>query len=214
MSSLNQKVNSGGSTTDSDIEVDFNQNITGAKRDQSFNDVSSGKKSCRERPEFLENQHNINIRIHNQPGCTSDFKEAVCNVSTDDKDKIPEKATVGSAGYDLFTAGDVVIQPGEKVMIGTGISLNLPKSTAGVILPRSGFSAKTDLLVLTGVIDEDYTGEIKIMVKNWGEKPVEIKESTRLAQILIIPIIHVTLTRNDRKDRGFGSSGIRSRKHW
>ena len=116
-------------------------------------------------------------------------------------------------GLDLRTSIDIIIKPGEKVLIPTGFSLALPKDSVGLIKDRSGL-AKKSLHVLAGVIDEDYRGEIGILLINLGEKTFSAKKGSRIAQLLILPTIKVKvieknkLSPTSRGNKGWGSSGL------
>jgi len=115
-------------------------------------------------------------------------------------------------GLDLRTSIDISIKPGEKVLIPTGFSLALPKDSIGLIKDRSGL-AKKGLHVLAGVIDEDYRGEIGVLLINLGEKSFCAKKGFRIAQLLILPTMKVRviekkkLSPTSRGKKGWGSSG-------
>ena len=144
-----------------------------------------------------------------------------CEVLTENTTTpILTRGTTESAGYDLSIPHTIKIKAGETQTVNTGLHLKLPKSVMGMIVPRSGISIHTPIQVITGVIDEDYRGEIKIMIYNRSKKQEEIKKLSRLAQLLFIPIVHPTLTVNaitkrdkcacpkKRGKKGFGSTGI------
>jgi len=126
--------------------------------------------------------------------------------------KLPERKTEGAAGLDLYSAEDVEINPGEIKIIGTGIAVEIPKGYFGLIKDRSGFASK-GLHTLAGVIDEDYRGEIKIVLVNLGKEKIKIEKGTRIAQLIIIPYLKVTvkeveeLSETERGNKGFGSTG-------
>ena len=117
-------------------------------------------------------------------------------------------------GLDLRTSVDIIIKPGEKILIPTGFSLALPKNSVGIIKDRSGL-AKKGLHVLAGVIDEDYRGEIGILMINLGEKTFYAKKGSRIAQLLILPTRKVKviekkkLSSTSRGENGWGSSGLK-----
>ena len=90
-----------------------------------------------------------------------------CNLLTPDA-KLPYRATPGSAGNDLYSAECCEIEPGSRKLISTGIALQIPKHTYGRIAPRSGLSFHHYLDICAGVIDSDYTGEIKVLLANNG----------------------------------------------
>lgn len=85
---------------------------------------------------------------------------------------IPTKAHPSDSGYDLYAAEDVIIEPGETVIVKTGIAVELPSSYEAQIRPRSGVTAKTKLRVQLGTIDNGYTGEIGVIVDNIGQPEI------------------------------------------
>lgn len=133
--------------------------------------------------------------------------------------KTPEYATAGSAGMDLSACipEDIVIKPGERVMVKTGIAIQIPHSgIAGFVFPRSGLSSKhgISLANCVGVIDSDYTGELICPVINHGNSEYTIKPGDRIAQIVFMPVLKAKLQETDKLDAtergngGFGSTGI------
>ena len=98
---------------------------------------------------------------------------------------LPRRATSGSAGYDLFSADAVILGPGHLVCVPTGIAIKVPPGTYGRIAPLSGISVKHNIHVGAGVIDSDYTGEIKVVLYNNGKDAVEFKAFDRIAQLVL-----------------------------
>lgn len=103
---------------------------------------------------------------------------------------LPKRGTPGSAGFDLYSVDNFVIQPGagnydNSVVIPTGIAIQMPHGFYGRIAPRSGLAVKYSLNVHAGVIDPDYTGEIAVALINHGGRPVEIKKGERVAQLIL-----------------------------
>lgn len=132
----------------------------------------------------------------------------------DQKAIIPTKVNYFDAGYDLFSIEDKVIYPGQREIISTGIAMEIPEYTVGLIWPRSGLAAKKGLDVLAGVIDSTYRGEIKVVLLNTSQdETISIKSGDKIAQILIQPVYSFTveeaesLSESDRGNKGFGSSG-------
>ena len=126
--------------------------------------------------------------------------------------KIPKYATAGSAGMDLSACipEDIVIKPGEIVMVKTGIAIQISDSgIGGFVFPRSGIS----LANCVGVIDSDYTGEIMCPVINHGSSDYTIRCGDRIAQIVFLPVLKIKLQETDRLEAtergagGFGSTG-------
>jgi dUTP pyrophosphatase len=132
---------------------------------------------------------------------------------------LPAYQTEGAAGLDLVAAvpagAPVKIAPGERAMIPTGITVALPSGHEGQIRPRSGMALRYGVTVLNspGTIDADYRGEIQVILVNLGAETFEIARGTRIAQMIIAPILQakiVELARLDatgREDGGFGSTG-------
>jgi dUTP pyrophosphatase len=130
---------------------------------------------------------------------------------------LPKHMTPHSAGMDICAAVDseVVLNPGKRALIPTGISIALPMGVEAQIRPRSGLAIKhgVGLLNSPGTIDSDYRGEIKIIMVNMGEEPFRIKRGDRIAQMVIHKVFQgewVTvdeLLQSDRNDGGFGHTG-------
>lgn len=129
----------------------------------------------------------------------------------------PKRATSGSAGYDLCALSDVeiIIKAGQRLMIKTGIAIELPENTAGMIYARSGLSTKFGIHLSNGVgvVDSDYRGEIMVGLHNSSQEDYVIKPYERIAQLVVTPIlcpeINVidTLSDSSRGTGGFGSTG-------
>ena len=132
---------------------------------------------------------------------------------------LPKYETEGSSGMDLTANVNRVIEilPGKSEIIPTGIALSIPKNYEIQIRPRSGLAAKNQISVLNtpGTIDEDYRGEIKVILINLGEKKFKIEKGLRIAQMVLCPVIKAELDEVDELDEtkrgsgGFGSNGIK-----
>lgn len=131
---------------------------------------------------------------------------------------LPHYATEGSAGMDLRACIDesLTIKPGETHLIPTGIAIHIADpSLAATILPRSGLGHKHGIVLgnLVGLIDSDYQGQLFISCWNRGDTEFTIEEGDRIAQLVILPVIQVTLNQVDsfedsiRGEGGFGHSG-------
>ncbi len=130
---------------------------------------------------------------------------------------LPQYATKGAAGMDLHAAVEspLVILPGEWQLVPTGIAVALPAGYEAQIRPRSGLAFKHGVTVLNapGTIDNDYRGEIKVMLMNFGKQPFTIERGMRIAQMVIATITQVDLlTVNELPESvrgvgGFGSTG-------
>ena len=129
----------------------------------------------------------------------------------------PVRAHHDDAGVDLASAEDLVLQPGERALVGTGIAIALPAGTVGLVHPRSGLAARAGLSIVNapGTIDAGYRGEIKISLINLDPRePITIAKGDRIAQLLVqkvelSPFVVVDeLDATDRGDRGHGSTGV------
>jgi dUTP diphosphatase len=132
--------------------------------------------------------------------------------------ELPVAHHPGDAGLDLRSAVDVVVAPGERVMIPTGVAVAIPDGHAGLVLPRSGLAAKQGLTMANapGLIDAGYRGEVICASVNLDrDTPVEIHVGDRIAQLVIVAIPAVTSVWADdlpdtaRGEGGFGSTGHR-----
>lgn len=129
--------------------------------------------------------------------------------------KMPYRANEGDAGLDLFSTEEKIIKAGETALIGTGIQMELPKGTEAQIRPRSGLALRHSITLLNtpGTIDEGYRGEIKVILINHGKEDFKVEKQMRIAQMVIAPVLQVTLEQTEilsnsvRDQGGFGSSG-------
>ncbi len=123
----------------------------------------------------------------------------------------------GAAGMDLAASldNDVTIAPGKRALVGTGLAIALPRGHEAQVRPRSGLAAKHGVTVLNapGTIDEDYRGEIKVILVNHGDEPFVVKSGERIAQMVIAKVERVifdeaeTLDGSARGAGGFGHTG-------
>lgn len=131
---------------------------------------------------------------------------------------LPNYATTGAAGMDLQAAIDtnIVLKPGERTLVATGLQIALPFSYEAQIRPRSGLALKHGISVINspGTIDSDYRGEIKVILGNLGTEAVTIEPGMRIAQMVIAKHEVATwnvveqLDETDRGAGGFGSTGV------
>lgn len=129
---------------------------------------------------------------------------------------LPVRGTPGAAGYDLYSTDGYVVLPGHRVVVSTGISIRVPDGTYGRIAPRSGLAVKHGLDTLAGVIDPDYTGEVKVVLVNTDMRvPFVIKPGYRIAQLILEKYeaaeVFETVesyTATERAGAGFGSTGM------
>ncbi|XP_056355911.1 deoxyuridine 5'-triphosphate nucleotidohydrolase, mitochondrial isoform X3 [Oenanthe melanoleuca] len=125
----------------------------------------------------------------------------------------PSRGSARSAGYDLYSAYDCVIPPMEKAVVKTDIQIALPSGCYGRVAPRSGLAAKHFIDVGAGVIDEDYRGNVGVVLFNFGKETFEVKKGDRIAQLICERIYYPeleeveTLDDTERGEGGFGSTG-------
>ena len=126
---------------------------------------------------------------------------------------LPARGSPLAAGYDLTSSEDVSIPKGTRGLVGTGIAFTVPHQTYGRIAPRSGLAVKKGIQVGAGVIDRDYTGEVKVALFNHGDEDFVIKKGDRIAQLIIekieMPEVKLVdeLLVTERGEGGFGSTG-------
>lgn len=131
---------------------------------------------------------------------------------------LPRYLSAGAAGLDLMAAvpegGDVILDPGARALIPTGLSLELPSGYEAQIRPRSGLALNDGVTVLNspGTVDSDYRGEIGVILINLGQNPFSVRRGARIAQLVVNPVGRVALIRSEalnssgRGARGFGST--------
>lgn len=130
---------------------------------------------------------------------------------------LPEYETEGAAGLDLRAAvtGPVVLQPGERALLPTGLRLGIPVGYEGQVRPRSGLALRHGLTLLNtpGTLDSDYRGEIQVLLINLGAEPCTLQRGDRIAQLVVAPSARPTLqvvsqlSPTERGAGGFGSTG-------
>lgn len=129
---------------------------------------------------------------------------------------IPSYANEGDAGLDLYSVEKLVLAPGGRGLVHTGIKIELPKSTEAQIRPRSGLALKNGISLVNspGTIDEGYRGEIGVIVINHGLESFTVEEGMKIAQMVIKPVWRVeveevsSLSDSERGEKGYGSSGF------
>ncbi len=135
---------------------------------------------------------------------------------------LPQYATPGSVGADLYAAVDepVILQPGERRKISTGIRIALPPGYEAQVRPRSGLADQYGLSMVNapGTIDSDYRGVIQVILINLGQEPITIRRGDRIAQMVIAPVARAVwqevevLPETERAEGGFGSTGFSTEK--
>ncbi|XP_065544510.1 deoxyuridine 5'-triphosphate nucleotidohydrolase, mitochondrial isoform X1 [Lathamus discolor] len=125
----------------------------------------------------------------------------------------PSKGSARAAGYDLYSAYDCEIPPMGKAVVKTDIQVALPSGCYGRVAPRSGLAAKHFIDVGAGVIDEDYRGNVGVVLFNFGKETFEVKKGDRIAQLICERIYYPELEEvqalddTERGEDGFGSTG-------
>jgi dUTP pyrophosphatase len=131
---------------------------------------------------------------------------------------LPAYQTPSAAGMDLCAAleSPIILKPGERILIPTGLKMALPEGFEAQIRPRSGLAIKHGITMLNspGTIDADYRGEIMVIAINHGDQPVQFNHGERIAQMVIAPVVQLevnlteTLDDTQRGGGGFGSTGV------
>jgi dUTP pyrophosphatase len=135
---------------------------------------------------------------------------------------LPAYETAHAAGVDLLAAveADVILPPGGRALIPTGLAIALPDGYEAQVRPRSGLAARDGVTVLNspGTIDADYRGEVKVILVNLGEAPFAVTRGMRIAQMVVAPVSRLewsvteTLPETARGAGGFGSTGTAGRR--
>lgn len=135
----------------------------------------------------------------------------------DDAAQIPQNAYEGDAGVDLRSIEDMEIQPFERKLLATGLSMELPDGYAGFVLPRSGNALKKGLSLANtpGLVDSNYRGELKVAAINLDPHvPIAVHKGDRIAQLVVMRVEQIhpvqvdALSDSQRGEGGFGSSGV------
>lgn len=130
---------------------------------------------------------------------------------------LPHYALSGDAGADLRCTTDVALEPGERKLVGTGVSIALPPGTVGLLTPRSGLAARLGLGIVNapGVIDSGYRGEILVCLINHDTtQRIALSAGDRIAQLVVLPFVTAqfqaveALDETERGSGGYGSTGV------
>jgi len=138
--------------------------------------------------------------------------------------QMPTRGTKLAAGLDLHASLEnplIRLHPGMRILISTGIAMELPAGTVGIVCPRSGLALKHGVTVLNapGIVDADYRGDIGVILVNLGQEPFDIHNGDRIAQLVIIrheyaiPVLATSLSESGRGNGGFGSTGLKAEVH-
>ena len=131
---------------------------------------------------------------------------------------LPSSGSPGSAGFDLRAAvpGELVLEPGQRLLVPTGLALEIPPGWEGQVRPRSGLALRHGIGILNapGTIDSDYRGEVAVILVNLGDSPFAVKRGDRIAQLVIARVETIeweemdSLESSGRGGGGFGSTGV------
>lgn len=129
---------------------------------------------------------------------------------------VPRQAHPGDAGMDLVSIEALVLEPGKRALVRTGLAVEIPVGFEGQVRPRSGLALKNGITVLNapGTIDAGYRGEIGVVLINLGDSPFAVEPGMRIAQLVIAAVAEVTvavaddLSATERGAGGYGSSGV------
>jgi dUTP pyrophosphatase len=130
---------------------------------------------------------------------------------------VPKRAYDGDAGLDLASCDRVVLAPGERASVGTGLAVAIPEGYAGFVQPRSGLAAKHGITIVNapGLVDSGYRGEVMVVLLNTDrDDPFEVEPGMRIAQLVLMEVPEVRtevvdeLPGSERGVRGHGSSGV------
>ena len=126
---------------------------------------------------------------------------------------LPSKAHAQDAGWDLYAPADAIVPARGSVTINTGVHIQLPRGTAGLIVSKSGLNVKHDI-TSTGLIDQGYTGAIHVKLYNHGSRDYHIQRGDKISQLCVLHMMAIpglevvdALDESERVDGGFGSTG-------
>ena len=129
---------------------------------------------------------------------------------------LPSYAHPGDAGMDIRSIEDLVIDPGARKLVHTGLVMMLPPGYEAQVRPRSGLALRNGVTVLNtpGTIDEGYRGEVGVVLANFGSEPFRVEKGSKIAQIVVAPCTRaeieetVEIDSTERGEGGFGSTGV------
>lgn len=137
-------------------------------------------------------------------------------LKSDPAAQLPSYAHPGDAGMDLRSIEEVVIEPGTRRLVRTGLKMQLPDGFEAQVRPRSGLALRHGVTVLNspGTVDSGYRGELAVLLVNLGAEPFAVEKGMRIAQMVVAPVVRVdveeaeALDGSARAEGGFGSSGV------
>jgi len=130
--------------------------------------------------------------------------------------KIPVMAHEGDSGFDLYASETLILEPGGRKLVATGIKISMPKGFEAQVRPKSGLAIKSGLSVLNtpGTIDSGYRGEVKVILVNLAKEPFQVETGKKIAQLVFQKVECPELTEvqkldeTNRSEGGFGSTGL------
>lgn len=145
------------------------------------------------------------------------MEEIALKMIVEDGMTVPQYAHEGDAGLDLRIKHDVTLEPGQRLNVGTGVSVEIPNGYVGLVFPRSGLATKHGITLSNsvGVIDSGYRGEIGASLINTSDETITLDAHTRVCQMIVMPYaacrIELTdsLADSERGTGGFGSTGVK-----
>ncbi len=140
----------------------------------------------------------------------------------DERAKVPKMQYPSDAGYDLYALESVVLQPGDAMVVDTGIAIALPDKCVGMICSRSGLAAADNVIVLNapGIVDAGYRGTLKVILKNLNNREVSIASNKAIAQLIILElpqgicfseVNHLSMRDRDKNGLGSTDKGCRTK---
>ncbi|GFR52482.1 hypothetical protein Agub_g15052 [Astrephomene gubernaculifera] len=144
----------------------------------------------------------------------ADVEEKLLVKKLSDKATLPKRGSAGAAGYDLASAEEKVVPARGKALIKTDIAIRVPKGTYGRVAPRSGLASKNFIDTGAGVIDEDYRGNVGVLLFNHSDEDFQVKVGDRVAQLVLeriaVPDVAEVeeLDSTERGANGYGSTGV------
>jgi len=132
---------------------------------------------------------------------------------------LPDYAHVGDVGMDLYSVENITIPPLKRAMVHTGIKVvKMPKNSKLMLCGKSGLASKNGIIIMGGVIDENYRGELIVIMFNANENPYNVEVGKKIAQGVISPVLYCDVVESDeevkseRGEKRFGSSGLDKNK--
>ena len=132
----------------------------------------------------------------------------------DERAILPTRGSKAAAGLDLYSIEDLMLEPGERTLARTGLSVAIPEGFYGRVAPRSGLAVKHGLDVMAGVIDSDYRGELQCLIINSGASPISLPARSKICQLIIEHFITPEAVWSDQLNAtargacGFGSTDV------